>query len=766
MNQRKTILNLLSMLRFQWCIVILFALMLALSGCSVQDFILHQSGVMSEEEYQKYIELKQDGLLGQDGQYISSELDETPQPSPPAGSVHVTFSKNAYIDVLYYLDSELKTPIDAASCYLMPGECIYYDPERLLCHHPSTRWYGFDRFRVYSYRDNDGQGSELSWGGNSDDARLVLKIPAEPTESEIFIVPLGKYEKRTLELTDFYTDSTGHAQELPGQWIINNEDATNQRIEVGPVDLLCVDYKYDSTKYAFVSSHPSSFYHEDGLVRFETTYASDDINQYSVELRPLEGLFLFDPSQYTAEHGKIVFEFLGRVISEPCDIPDGSIIHYTATPDPGYRHPFGAGDIMVDVSDQDKINSQLKNAITFFPDEQVEVELPRPKGGTIEYWADGKLLMGQRCKLLSGTVITLNFIPWNRWDCNISDGEVYLVTEASVQTVSIDGVDLNYGVFTENEKHMPTLNVVLTGSVKDAMFYISDSDDISQQGLNYDSGNKTTFVPDWLGQNDRIIFSEKVRTGQGVSIKVANDTVLSGSALKFDILAKDTKGGQRHSIRYITKLPAVEKIEFYTEQELATSSTVYESATITVSTVEVVTYHPKSIEHATIAVELNDITEPYTLKDGDTLETSRDVNVFIIPTAGYYVSGTKETGEAYSETMKYSKWEKDHKKILSKHTVQKTWYVTLDAADSYGTCIYKLDSKVVSGRTPIRDGQKLTLEYTLTDSNYKIVHNGLLGFVGNLTNSQKEQCDIPISEALDGKTVKRSDYISIERKEG
>ena len=121
---------------------------------------------------------------------------------------------------------------------------------------------------------------------------------------------------------------------------------------------------------------------------------------------------------------------------------------------------------------------------------------------------------------------------------------------------------------------------------------------------------------------------------------------------------------------------------------------------------------------------------------------------------------------AHSATMKYSKWEKDHKKILSKHTVQKTWYVTLDDADSYGTCIYKLDGKVVSGRTPIRDGQKLTLEYTLTDSNYKIVHNGFLGFVGNLTNSQKEQYDIPVSEALDGKTVKRSDYISIERKEG
>ena len=766
MNRHKTALKLLGILRFPFCIVILCTLMLVLSGCSVQDFILHHSGVMSEEEYQKYIELKTQGLLEQDGQYISTELDETPQPSPPAGSVHVTFSKNAYIDVLYYLDSELKTPIDTESCYLLPGECIYYDPDKLLCHHPSTRWYGFDRFCVHTYHDDDGQGSELPWGGSTDDARLVLKIPAEPAESEISILPMGKYEKRTLELTDFYTDSTGHAQELSGQWILNDEDAPNRRVEVNPVDLLLVDYKYDSTKYAFVSSHPSSFYHEDGLVRFETTYASDDIDQYSVELRPLEGLFLFDPSLYTAEHGKIVFEFHGRVISEPCDIPDGGIIHYTATPDPGYRHPFGAGDIIVDVSDQDETNTQLKTAITFFSDEQVEVELPRPEGGTIEYRADGKLLTGHRCKLLSGTVITLNFIPWNGWNCNVSDGEVYLVTEASVQTASINGLDLNYGVFTENEKHMPTLNVVLTGSVKDAMFYISDSDDISQQGLNYDSGNKTTFVPDWLGQNDRIIFSEKVRTGQGVSIKVANDTVLSGSALKFDILAKDTKGGQHHSIRYITKLPVVEKIEFYTEQEIATSPTVYESVTITVSTVEVVTYHPKSIEHATIAVEFNDITEPYTLKDGDILETSREVNVSIIPTNGYYVSGAKETGAAYSETLKYSKWEKDYQKILNKHTVQKIWYVTLDSADSYGTCVYKLDGKVVSGRTPIRDEQKLTLEYTLTDSNYKIVHDGLFGFVGNLTNNQKEQCDIPVSEALDGKTVKRADYISIERKEG
>ena len=105
-------------------------------------------------------------------------------------------------------------------------------------------------------------------------------------------------------------------------------------------------------------------------------------------------------------------------------------------------------------------------------------------------------------------------------------------------------------------------------------------------------------------------------------------------------------------------------------------------------------------------------------------------------------------------------------KLLNKHPIQKIWYVTLDDSDSYGTCVYKLDGVEVSGRIGLREGQKLTLEYTLTDSNYQIVREGPGGFFGGLLHSITERFSIPVSASLDGNTIKRSDYITIEGKEG
>lgn len=139
-----------------------------------------------------------------------------------------------------------------------------------------------------------------------------------------------------------------------------------------------------------------------------------------------------------------------------------------------------------------------------------------------------------------------------------------------------------------------------------------------------------------------------------------------------------------------------------------------------------------------------------------------NVEVTIIPENGYYITGSKLNNGVYSETMKYSKWEKEYQKILDKHSAQKLWYVTLNTADSYGNCVYKLDGVTVSGRTGIRKGQKLTLEYTLTDSNYQISRAAWALW----ESTETKTVTIPIDESLDGGTIQRSDYIEIERKKG
>lgn len=743
----------------QIIILLLALLILALSGCSgsAKANLLYHCGIISEEDRQAYIDMVNANQLDENGNYAAAELNNVPEPLPPEGSVHVTFAENAYITVQYYLDTGLTEPVNPKQCYLMPGNCIYASEP--VCNHPSSKWYGFDRFCIYAYDESNKRTQEFSW--TDETAPLLIRIPADYTGSEISVVPMGKYENRILELTDYYTDSTGHQQELDGTWTVNDEEAANKKIDISPVAALTVDYTYDAGKYEFVASYPDSFYHEKGRVLFETTFASDGIKQYSIELRKLEGSFRFDPHEYHSEHGTVSFSYNGLPIDDITYIEDGGSIHYTATPDAGYRVARSAGDISVDASNPDKTSLAIKEAIRYYPDEDVTVNLLQPEmGGTIEYFADGKPLFEEKCTLRCGTVITMNFKHWNHWIVDSNARKEYTVTAAENQTVSM-GVDLSR-LFTESEEYMPTLNIIVKDSMKSAKFAVLTSEN-GKEDLSYATGSKNSVIPDWMGQNDREIFgNEKVGTGRDIVLAVTNDTIVSGYAMKLEIIKKDNKGNESKSIQYVTDLPVEKPIGLYGKNQPATSTTTYESVVIIVSKVEVSAYAPKSASHAAVTIWLTDENDPHTLQIGEVLESSRNVEVTIMPDNGYYIAGSRLNNGVYSETMSYAKWEKDYQKILDKHPAQKLWYVTLDTSDDFGTCIYKLDGIARSGRVGVRDGQTLTMEYTLTDSNYQIARAAWALW----ESIDARTITISVDESLDGRTIQRSDYISIERKEG
>lgn len=748
-------------LLFVSCIMIL-------SGCSADDFFLHRSGI-EESDYQKYIELRDEDQLDEEGLYISQELDGPQEFAPPADSVHVTFAENTFINVQYFLDAEGKIPVNLQQCYLKPGECIYAsEPE---CYHPITNCYSFDRFCVYSVDMESGKREELFWTNDEAAPLLVLQVPDNYGGAEVSVVPIGKYKKRQLELLDYYTDSTGNHQELYNEWTINDETTTGRTIDVSPVEPLAVDYRYDSEKYCYVSSNPSSFYHEKGLVRFELVDAAANIERYSVELRPIDNeAFLFDPSQYTMEHGTVSFEYAGRPITEPTYVHDGDDIQYTATPEEGYRHPRESGKITANTSDPTETDNEIREVLKFYPDEDVRVILPRPIGGTIEYRANGELLSGEQCTLPIGTIITMKFLNWNGWKNEVLDGAEYVVQEPNQEgicTVSIKNVDINNDAFTEDSKHKPTLDIVLTDSARDVKIDVLAAGVEPQKGRSYADGSKTTFIPDFLGQNDRIVFSDHVGTYPAITLRAKEDTVYAGHALKLEISKEDTFGNKTKEIRYIKKLPCEEKIELYDEEEIAKSSITYKNVGVKISMAEVVPYSTRSVEHAEVIATFadTDSSDPNTLQDGDLLEAARNVEISIVPETGYYVEGAKNMDGTYHETLKFSKWEKEYQKILDKHPVMKIWYVTLNSSDSYGTCSYKLDGKEVSGSIGVHEGQKLTLEYELTDSNYQIVRSGIGGIVGNFVQEKTKTCTIPITEALNGQTIQRSDYIEVRRKE-
>lgn len=737
---------------------------LVLSGCSAAGAsLLRNSGIITEEDYQSYIELHDSGKLDNDGRYKAPELADEPVPSFPDGSIHVTFAENACISVMYYSDTNLKTPIDPSQCYIMPGAYIYASEP--VCRHPSSNHYRFDRFSIYSYDAEGNRGEEVPCGVN-EGPPLAIQIPENYEGTELAVVPAGKYEKRQLELSDHYIDSVGQPQELDGTWIVNDAAVSSDILTVNPTEALAVDYQYDPAKYSFVASNPSSFYHENGLVRFEVVNATEEIDAYSVELRPLEGRFLFDPSNFKIKNGTVTFRYLDQVVTGAEYIPDGGILQYTASPNSGYLCANRTGRIAVNASDPDKTNAEIRAAVTFYPDKKVLVRLPRLVGGTIECTANGKVLVGDAWTLTAGTEISMRFKNWNGWIKTKSE-ERYRVEETkSSQFVALsDGGDINE-VFTEADKHKPTLNVVLTSSVKDNVeFGVAAPGIDAKSGLNYKGGEKTTVVPDPLERADRSIYSGKVGTYgrdlKAITITAKNDTILAGSALKLDIVTKDTRGRENRSVRYIEELPATETIELYTAANVATSPVVYETVTVTISEVAVSSYIAPSVNHATVQATLTDMSVPCTLEDGNVLEDSQNVEITLIPEEGYYIVGSKNNRGTYSETMKYAKWEKDSQKILDQHPAHKIWYVTLDGSDPYGTCVYKLDGTAVSGQIGVREGQKLTLEYTLTNSDKTIVRSGPGGFVGRLVNSKTESCSIPVSEALDGKVIQRSDYIQV-----
>lgn len=79
------------------------AMTFVLSGCTdTEDFILKQSGAVSEKEYQQYVEMRDKGELDTDGKYISKELLNMESENITRKSVHVTFAHNSDIEIKYY----------------------------------------------------------------------------------------------------------------------------------------------------------------------------------------------------------------------------------------------------------------------------------------------------------------------------------------------------------------------------------------------------------------------------------------------------------------------------------------------------------------------------------------------------------------------------------------------------------------------------------------------------------------------------------------
>lgn len=462
--------------------------------------------------------------------------------------------------------------------------------------------------------------------------------------------------------------------------------------------------------------------------------------------------FIFDPSEYKYEHGKIKFTCFGSEVNDIQYLARESKIYYEAEPgtvEDGYWLPEGEHCIVV--SDSETTKKDL-NSIHFMEMVKVNVSLPQPKcGGKINYTVDGKKVTSADFSTYSGTVIDMDFEEWEGWKCNCKDGDTYVVDDNSKQVVNANGVDIN-NVFVEDDEHKPKLTVVLDKSVGESMeFYITASGETPDE-------QKNKYVGAWYRSDYKLIDAVKIGTECGIELSMSNKAIPSGKAVRVLITKEDTAKKRTVEKRYIVDLSKLnEPINIYELSEMGKSKVWYKTITINVAIVDIEIFKSPAIgANTTLTVwNPNDLNQIY--HNGDYIEPSEKVGLIIRPTAGYYVSGKGTFNDCYQGEMKYSDFMKKMDGIIADHSAKKIYSLTLDTSDQYANYTYKLDGKVVSGTISVRDGQKLELTYEITDSNYKLSQKAG-GVIGIGASDKKVSHSIKIDSSCDGKVISKSSF--------
>lgn len=322
-------------------------------------------------------------------------------------------------------------------------------------------------------------------------------------------------------------------------------------------------------------------------------------------------------------------------------------------------------------------------------------------------------------------------------------------TDGFICFESVSGIDKISVKLVPYEKI--DLRVILDDSVKSIPLDMITAD--VNENLPYDKDAEKD-------GNGRVAFDS--RTEIGSSIEFSTSGKLSADyALKFAVKKTDDGGKEYTSTQYMSGSAQRIHVDLYGGEQ--DQGRAYKKITVTVSHVEAAAYTPVTVENGTVTLALKE--DGRELTGGAVLEKKSEVTVTIKPKDGYYISGSNEASGAYSETMKFEKWEKDQQKILAAHPIQKAMWVTLNSEDGHGLCVYKLNDEVVSGKVRLEDGQKLELTYSLTDEEYEIDRGWWDPY--KYFSSGSKTASITVSADLDGKTLTPADFgIELKKKEG
>lgn len=379
-------------LKMKKAFVLLLAFtLLLLSGCSTIDSILEQpilenSGILEHEDYLKYQQYKNAGLLDEKGQYIDPNQNRSSDSVPEAhtNQIHITFAENHYLEIWYFTDAAMTTPIDTTECYLNPGDTLY--AKVIETTNPNTNLYRLSECRIVEY-DAEGKVKDTHHLEVSD-GTMEYSIPNNLSCTEISVIPVGEYPDRNLSLSVYYIDNNGNERTLgnAGTWSINRSSIEGDSAQIGSIESYVLRFAYDTENYFYVGSEPACFTEDPssaGFIEFWQADPMDTNTMYRIELHQFLNLALKFNEEATVRinQGEVETVRKNKVWNSgnlqygdnitietagDCTIIDGDYQHITATKDPintGHRYTLkvvpetesSSADILLQVVDVNRV---------------------------------------------------------------------------------------------------------------------------------------------------------------------------------------------------------------------------------------------------------------------------------------------------------------------------------------------------------------------------------------------------------------------------
>ena len=467
------------------------------------------------------------------------------------------------------------------------------------------------------------------------------------------------------------------------------------------------------------------------LVISKITTAAD----FNITTKARNG-FYFNPSDYSYEHGTVVFKWNNAPMDSITFLPNDSTITYEGIySDEGYS--LIPGEI--------KVNGQLTEInlrdIEFTRDELKLVKLNQPEyGGSIKYYYDGKIISEREIRLKAGETVEMQFRSDSGYDVKRGIDKEYVVNENKEQSLPEENP------FIELEDHKPELWIIFDSITQNFEINTSRNDVPTLKTINVSNDKERNKNE---GIEEKGTFSKywdvgKIGTHQPLKMTYNGLTIGPNQALK--VSRTDVIGGKSFLVeeKYFPKHGSgAYIISFDAEQ-------IYETIQLTFSVVTGDFHTQKTIPNAEIVVKYSGSFDAKEINPGDFVEPNSKVEVIIDPTPGYYITGSDINDDGnYRKIMNYSNYQKDIDSIIEKHPVIKYVQLELPAEDDFGYFSYEYNGKFYSkSYDRFRVGDKITITYEPKDG-YKLARRWY-DITGKIFSSNKISKDIEITSEMNG----------------